>query len=209
MGATARRRRPAAIQGRRALAGGAILLVRVTYEIFAAFWPTAPKDEGFSDRMNDIPKYVVSKTLESPSWRNSTVIRDDPVEAIIDLKQEPSGNILLYGSGDLLNSLIGHDVIDEYRIMVFPVLLGSGKRCSRRRATRRTWGSSTGGRSSRGSPGSLGSVSLRGVPGEWGALRGVGHETAALIACSREPSARPEGRPRHGANDVLGARFTR
>src|SRR5712691_8779398 len=99
VGATARRRRPAAIQGRRALAGGAILLVRVTYEIFAAFWPTAPKDEGFSDRMNDIPKYVVSKTLESPSWRNSTVIRDDPVEAIIDLKQEPSGNILLYVSG--------------------------------------------------------------------------------------------------------------
>jgi class 3 adenylate cyclase len=107
---------------------GAILLGRVTYEIFAAFWPTAPKDEGFADRMNDIPKYVVSKTLESPSWRNSTVIRDDPVEAIIDLKQEPGGDILLYGSGDLLNSLIGHDVIDEYRIMVFPVLLGSGKR---------------------------------------------------------------------------------
>jgi dihydrofolate reductase len=107
---------------------GAILLGRVTFEIFAAFWPTAPKDEGFADRMNDIPKYVVSKTLESPSWRNSTVIRGDSVEAITDLKQEPGGDILLYGSGDLLNSLIGHDVIDEYRIMVFPVLLGSGKR---------------------------------------------------------------------------------
>src|SRR5215211_5642672 len=108
--------------------GGAILLGRVTYEIFAAFWPTAPKDEGFADRMNDIPKYVVSKTLESPSWRNSTVIRGDPVEAIADLKQEPGGDILLYGSGDLLNSLIGHDVVDEYRLMVFPVLLGSGER---------------------------------------------------------------------------------
>lgn len=107
---------------------GAILLGRVTYEIFAAFWPTAPKDEGFADRMNDIPKYVVSKTLESASWRNSTVIRDDPVEAIADLKREPGGDILLFGSGALLNSLIGHDVIDEYRIMVFPVLLGSGKR---------------------------------------------------------------------------------
>jgi class 3 adenylate cyclase len=107
---------------------GAILLGRVTYEIFAAFWPTAPKDEGFADRMNDIPKYVVSTTLENPSWRNSTVVRGDPVEAIADLKREPGGDILLFGSGALLNSLIGHDVIDEYRIMVFPVLLGSGKR---------------------------------------------------------------------------------
>jgi dihydrofolate reductase len=66
---------------------GAILLGRVTYEIFAAFWPTAPKDEGFADRMNDIPKYVVSKTLESPSWWNSTVV-SDPVKEITDLKQE-------------------------------------------------------------------------------------------------------------------------
>src|SRR5918996_6438347 len=83
---------------------GAILLGRVTYEIFAAFWPTAPKDEGFADRLNDIPKYVVSKTLESPSWRNSTVIRGDPVEAITDLKHESGGDIFLYGSCDLLNS---------------------------------------------------------------------------------------------------------
>jgi class 3 adenylate cyclase len=107
---------------------GAILLGRVTYEIFAAFWPTAPKDEGFADRMSDIPKYVVSKTLQSASWRNTTVIRENPVEAITELKQQPGGDIVLYGSCDLLNSLVGHDVIDEYRIMVFPVLLGSGKR---------------------------------------------------------------------------------
>ena len=105
-----------------------LLLGRGTYEIFAAFWPTAPKDEGFADHMNDIPKYVVSKTLESASWRNTTVIGGDPVDAITGLKQEPGGDIILYGSGALLNSLIGHDVIDEYRIMVFPVLLGSGKR---------------------------------------------------------------------------------
>ncbi|HET7928413.1 MAG TPA: dihydrofolate reductase family protein [Actinomycetota bacterium] len=107
---------------------GAMLLGRVTYEIFAAFWPTAPRDEGFADRMNDLPKYVVSRTLESPSWQNSTVIRDDPVGAIRDLKREPGGDIFLFGSGDLLNSLIGVDVIDEFRIMYFPVLLGSGKR---------------------------------------------------------------------------------
>src|SRR4029453_15020816 len=107
---------------------GAILLGRVPYEIFAGFWPPPPKDGGFADRMNDLPKYVVSKTLESPSWQNSTVIRDDPVEAITDLKQEPGGDIFLYGSCELLNSLIGVDVIDEYRVMVFPVLPGSGNR---------------------------------------------------------------------------------
>lgn len=107
---------------------GAILLGRVTYEIFAAFWPTAPKDDGFADRMNDIPKYVVSKTLETTSWRNTEIIGDDPGEAITDLKRAPGGDIFLYGSGELLNSLIARDVIDEYRIMVFPVLLGSGKR---------------------------------------------------------------------------------
>jgi dihydrofolate reductase len=107
---------------------GAILLGRVTYEIFAAFWPTAPKDDGFADRMNDIPKYVVSKTPETASWRNAEIIGDDLVEAITDLKRAPGGDIFLYGSGELLNSLIARDVIDEYRIMVFPVLLGSGKR---------------------------------------------------------------------------------
>ena len=83
---------------------GAILLGRVTYEIFAAFWPTAPRDEGFADRMNDLPKYVVSKTLESPSWRNSTVIRGDAIEAITDLKAEHGGDIFLYGSCHLLNA---------------------------------------------------------------------------------------------------------
>jgi dihydrofolate reductase len=77
---------------------GAILLGRVTYEIFAAFWPSAPKDEGFADRMNDIPKYVVSRTLETASWRNSTVVGGDPVEAITELKREPGEDILLCGS---------------------------------------------------------------------------------------------------------------
>ncbi len=107
---------------------GALLLGRVTYEIFAAFWPTAPKGDGFTDRMNDIPKYVVSTTLESPSWQNTTIIRGDPVAAIIDLKKEQGGDIFLHGSCQLFNSLVGRDVIDEYRIMVFPVILGSGKR---------------------------------------------------------------------------------
>jgi class 3 adenylate cyclase/dihydrofolate reductase len=110
---------------------GAILLGRVTYEIFASFWPTAPNDDGFATRMNSIPKYVVSERLTTAGWQNSIVIRGNPVEKIAELKQQPGGDILLVGSADLLNSLINHDVIDEYRIMVFPVLLGSGKRLFR------------------------------------------------------------------------------
>jgi class 3 adenylate cyclase/dihydrofolate reductase len=107
---------------------GALLLGRVTYEIFAAFWPTAPKDEGFADRMNSIPKYVVSGSLKTASWQNTTIIGENPVEKIRELKREPGQDIFLYGSSDLLNSLVRHDVIDEYRIMVFPLVLGSGKR---------------------------------------------------------------------------------
>jgi class 3 adenylate cyclase/dihydrofolate reductase len=109
----------------------AVLLGRVTYEIFAAFWPTAPKDEGFADRMNAIPKYVVSKSVRTAGWQNSTIIKGNPAEKIAELKQQSGGDILLFGSADLLNSLINHDLIDEYRLMVFPVVLGSGKRLFR------------------------------------------------------------------------------
>jgi class 3 adenylate cyclase/dihydrofolate reductase len=107
---------------------GAILMGRVTYEIFASFWPTAPRDEGFADRMNSIPKYVVSGSLKTASWQNTTILGERPVEAIRELKREPGRDLFLYGSADLLNSLVGHDVIDEYRLMVFPLVLGSGKR---------------------------------------------------------------------------------
>jgi class 3 adenylate cyclase/dihydrofolate reductase len=109
----------------------AILLGRVTYEIFAAFWPTAPKEEGFANRMNSIPKYVVSESLRTAGWQNSIIIGGNPAEKIAELKQQSGGDILLLGSADLLNSLIKHDVIDEYRMMVFPVVLGSGKRLFR------------------------------------------------------------------------------
>ena len=110
---------------------GALLLGRVTYEIFAAFWPTAPRDGGFADRMNGMPKYVVSKNLKTALWQNSTIIRGNVEEEIAQLKQQPGGDIVLHGSADLLNSLIEYDLIDEYRIMVFPILLGSGKRLFR------------------------------------------------------------------------------
>jgi class 3 adenylate cyclase/dihydrofolate reductase len=107
---------------------GALLLGRVTYEIFAAFWPTAPKDEGFADRMNAIPKYVVSTRLRETTWQNTTIIGEHEVARIAELQEQDGGDIYLNGSADLLDSLIPYDLIDEYRIMVFPVLLGSGKR---------------------------------------------------------------------------------
>jgi class 3 adenylate cyclase/dihydrofolate reductase len=110
---------------------GAMLLGRVTYEIFAAFWPTAPNDEGFADRMNALPKYVVSQTLRTAGWQNSTIIGGNPAEKVAELKRRSGGDILLFGSADLLNSLISQDLIDEYRLMVFPVVLGSGKRLFR------------------------------------------------------------------------------
>ncbi len=109
----------------------AILLGRLTYEIFAAFWPTAPNDEGFADRMNTIPKYVVSRTLKSATWQNSIIVNGDVAQEIAELKRGAGGDILLYGSADLFNSLMKHDVIDEYRLMMFPIVLGSGKRLFR------------------------------------------------------------------------------
>ena len=119
-------------------AADALLLGRVTYEGFAAAWPNMMEQyEGprraalgeFTDRMNNLPKYVVSTTLEDPlEWNNSTVIKGDVAKEIATLKQQPGQDILIGGSGDLVNTLMGHDLIDEYRLMVFPVVVGSGKR---------------------------------------------------------------------------------
>src|SRR5262245_9926514 len=107
---------------------GALLLGRVTYEIWAAFWPTAPKDEGFADKINAMPKYVVSTRMREATWGPAEIISTNVAERIRELKQEDGDDILLVGSADLLNSLVPHDVIDEFRLMLFPVLLGSGKR---------------------------------------------------------------------------------
>lgn len=106
----------------------ALLLGRVTYEGFAAAWPSRTDDVGFADKMNGMPKFVVSTTLESPEWNNSTVIGGDVSEEVSKLKQEPGGEILVYGSARLVQTLIEHDLVDELRFMVFPVVLGSGKR---------------------------------------------------------------------------------
>ena len=109
-------------------ASGALLLGRKTYEGFAKAWPSIKDEYGFADRMNSIPKYVVSKTLEKAEWKNSTVIRGNVAEEVSKLKQQPGQDILVVGSAKLLRTLMEHNLVDEYRLMVHPVVLGGGKR---------------------------------------------------------------------------------
>jgi dihydrofolate reductase len=104
----------------------ALLLGRVTYEGFAEAWPS--REGEFADKFNSMPKYVVSSTLEEPGWNNSTVLRGDVVEEVADLRQRHDGDIVVHGSARLAQTLIEHDLVDELRLMVFPVVLGSGKR---------------------------------------------------------------------------------
>jgi dihydrofolate reductase len=106
----------------------ALLLGRVTYEGFAAAWPGMEDPVGFADKMNGMPKYVVSSTVENPEWNNSTVLEGDPAESVAKLKQEVDGVILVGGSAQLAQTLIENDLVDEIRLMVFPVVLGAGKR---------------------------------------------------------------------------------
>jgi dihydrofolate reductase len=109
-----------------AFASEALLLGRVTYEGFAAAWPSVEGE--FADKFNTMPKYVVSSTLERPEWNNSTVLKGDVPEEVSKLRQEYDGDIVVHGSARLAQTLIEHDLVDELRLMVFPVLLGSGKR---------------------------------------------------------------------------------
>jgi dihydrofolate reductase len=107
-------------------ASDALLLGRVTYEGFAAAWPSVENE--FADKFNSMPKYVVSSTLKTAEWNNSTVLSGDVVEEVSKLKQKYDGDIVVHGSARLAQTLIEHDLVDELRLMVFPVLLGSGKR---------------------------------------------------------------------------------
>jgi len=111
------------------MAADAQLLGRVTYVGFARAWPTMNADE-FGQKMNSMPKYVVSTTLRDAdaTWTNSTVIRDDVPGQVARLKREVAGDILVAGSAQLARSLTEHGLVDEYRLMVFPIVLGSGKR---------------------------------------------------------------------------------
>jgi dihydrofolate reductase len=109
------------------LAADALLLGRVTYEGFAAAWPAITDEAGFADKMNGMPKYVVSTTLERPEWNNTTVIKGDVAGEVSKLKQQ-AGDLLVTGSPTLIRTLMEHDLVDEYRLMVFPIVLGTGKR---------------------------------------------------------------------------------
>jgi dihydrofolate reductase len=104
----------------------ALLLGRRTYEGFAAAWPT--REGEFADKFNTMPKYVVSSTLGEPEWNNSTVLKGDVVEAVKKLKAEQDGIIQVAGSKQLVDTLLENDLVDQLNLMVFPVVLGSGKR---------------------------------------------------------------------------------
>jgi dihydrofolate reductase len=108
------------------MAAEALLLGRVTYEGFADAWPSREGD--FADKFNNMRKYVVSATMESADWNNSTLIKDDVLGEVGRLRDEPGGDILVNGSVQLVNTLIENGLVDELRLMVFPLVLGTGKR---------------------------------------------------------------------------------
>ncbi len=115
-----------AVEG--ALRPDALLLGRRTYEIFAAHWPRVTGDDPIAAKLNAMPKHVASRTLEAVEWNNSTLIQGDVAEAVAELKEGPGGEIRVYGSGNLVQTLLANDLVDELVLWVFPVLLGEGKR---------------------------------------------------------------------------------
>ena len=115
-----------AVEG--ALRPEALLLGRRTYEIFAAHWPRVTGDDPIAVKLNSMPKYVASRTLEAVEWNNSTLLSGDAAETVADLKEGPGGEIRVYGSGNLVQTLLANDLVDELVLWVFPVLLGEGKR---------------------------------------------------------------------------------
>ncbi|MFC3996832.1 dihydrofolate reductase family protein [Nocardiopsis sediminis] len=108
--------------------GGALLLGRRTYDIFSAYWPLAEPDDPIGSKLNTMPKYVASRTLGSVEWQNSTLLTGDTAEAVAALKQGEGEEIQVHGSGGLIQTLLAHDLVDEFHLVVAPVVLGSGKR---------------------------------------------------------------------------------
>lgn len=106
----------------------AYLFGRKTYENFAAYWPTAPREIPFTDHLNSTAKYVVSKTLKQPEWNNTSVLDGDVVEEVRRLKGQPGKRIAVLGSGELVQTLMKNDLVDEYFLTVYPILLGAGKK---------------------------------------------------------------------------------
>src|SRR5688572_8733212 len=112
---------------------GGFLLGRKTYEIFAAYWPNAPEEEAvIAGPLNNLPKYVASTTLTDPlEWQNSTVLQGDIAEAVTALKRGAGNDLHVIGSGELVQTLMEHDLVDEYRLMINPLVLGGGRRLFR------------------------------------------------------------------------------
>jgi len=107
----------------------ALLFGRRTYEDFASVWPTMPGDNPFTTVINESQKLVASRTLKAPlSWKNSTLLEGDAAEAVARLRQEPGPDLVILGSGELIQSLMLHDLIDEFRLLIHPLVLGSGRR---------------------------------------------------------------------------------
>jgi dihydrofolate reductase len=109
-------------------ASDALLLGRVTYQGFAEAWPSRTDEAGFADRINSIPKYVVSSTLDKAEWNNSTVIKTNILDEIAKLKQQPGQDIYIHGSGTLVRTLMPHNLVDQYQLLVYPLVLGRGLR---------------------------------------------------------------------------------
>ncbi len=121
-------------------ASDALLLGRVTYEEFVRIWPHRQSDEArqglrsgdpFTDRMNSVPKFVASTTLQEPLEWNGTLLRGDVADAVAELKEQPGDDILIYGSATLVTTLMRRDLIDQYRLLIYPIVLGRGKRLFR------------------------------------------------------------------------------
>jgi dihydrofolate reductase len=111
---------------------GAFLLGRRTYEIFASYWPTQSDDDPFAKILNGLPKYVASTTLGEPlAWQNSTLLQGDIAKGVAELKEGEGGNIVVLGSGGLVQTLYENDLVDEYALMIHPIVLGSGKKLFR------------------------------------------------------------------------------
>jgi dihydrofolate reductase len=108
---------------------GGLLLGRKTYEIFAAYWPNQAAGDPFADIMNKVPKHVASTTLQEPlTWNNSTLIQGDVAAGVAELKRQSDDELMVIGSGNLVQTLARNDLVDEYRLMIHPLVLGSGKR---------------------------------------------------------------------------------
>ena len=111
---------------------GAFLFGRKTYDIMAAYWPTQPDDDPFAKILNGLPKYVASTTLSEPlTWQRSTLLQGDAAKAVAELKEGDGGDIVVLGSGGLVQTLYENDLVDEYALMIHPIVLGSGKKLFR------------------------------------------------------------------------------